>query len=69
MIRWKRPADGFVESRDGRWRITPLYWGSTRPQMFELFRDGKRVASYFSTQRDAKESARQLSEPPRSAPG
>ncbi len=46
-IRWKRSTDdGFVESHDGRWRITPLYWGCTRPQLFELFRDGKRVFLY-----------------------
>lgn len=64
MIRWKRPTEGFVESLDGRWRITPLYWGSTRPQMFELHRDGKRVATYFSTQRDAKASAEQLLDTP-----
>jgi hypothetical protein len=62
MIRWKRSSDGFVESRDGRWRISPLYWGCTRPQMFELLRDGKRVASYCSTQREAKDSAERLSE-------
>lgn len=60
MIRWKRANDGFVESRDGRWRITPLYWGCTRPQMFELFRDGKSVATYCSTQREAKEAAERL---------
>lgn len=60
MIRWKRANDGFVESRDGRWRIAPLYWGCTRPQMFELFRDGKSVATYCSTQREAKEAAERL---------
>lgn len=60
MIRWKRANDGFVESRDGRWRISPLYWGCTRPQMFELFRDGKSVATYCSTQREAKEAAERL---------
>jgi hypothetical protein len=60
VIRWKRANDGFVESRDGRWRISPLYWGCTRPQMFELFRDGKSVATYCSTQREAKEAAERL---------
>lgn len=60
MIRWKRSNDGFVESRDGRWRVVPLYAGCTRPQMFELFRDGKSVATYCSTQREAKEAAERL---------
>ena len=63
MIRWKRADDGFVESHDGRWRITPLYWGCTRPQVFELHCDGKCVASYCSTQREAKESAELLAKP------
>ena len=65
MIHWKRSSDGFVESRDGRWRIAPLYWGCTRPQMFELIRDGKRFASYCSTQREAKDAAERFSESPR----
>jgi hypothetical protein len=60
VIRWKRANDGFVESRDGRWLIAPLYAGCTRPQMFELFRDGKSVATYCSTQREAKEAAERL---------
>ena len=61
MIRWKRSSAGFVESRDGRWHIAPLYWGCTRPQMFELLRDGKRFESYCSTQREAKDAAARLS--------
>ncbi len=56
-IRWKRARDGFVESHDGRWRISPLYWGCTKPQVYELTRDGKRVASYCTTQREAKDLA------------
>ncbi len=60
-IRWKRSTDdGFVESHDGRWRITPLYWGCTRPQLFELFRDGKRVSSSCATQREAKYEAERM---------
>jgi hypothetical protein len=62
VIRWKRARDGFVESRDGRWRIEPLYCGCTRPQVFELLRDGVRVASYCSTQREAKDAAEQIME-------
>lgn len=62
VIRWKRANDGFVDSHDGRWRIAPLYWGCTRPQLFELYRDGKRVASYCQTQREAKVAAARFSE-------
>jgi hypothetical protein len=59
-IRWKRANDDFVESHDGHWRITPLYWGCVSAQMYELWRDGKRVASHCSTQREAKEDAERL---------
>lgn len=38
-VRWKPARDGFVESHDGRWQIYPMYWGCTRPQVYELRRD------------------------------
>lgn len=60
-IRWKRANDGFVESHDGRWQISPLYMGCTRAQMYELRRDGKVVASYCATQREAKDLAEESS--------
>lgn len=64
MIRWKPARDGFVESHDGRWRISPLYWGCTRPQVYELTYDGKAISSYNATQREAKDAAeRHASEP------
>lgn len=56
-IRWRRASEGFVESRDGRWRIVPLYCGSTRPQLYDLTRDDKVVSGYHATQREAKEEA------------
>jgi hypothetical protein len=56
-VRWRPARDGFVESHDGRWHISPLYWGCTRPQVYELRRDGKVVASYCATQREAKDLA------------
>lgn len=59
-IRWKRPDDGFVESHCGHWKITPLYWGCTRAQMFELWRDGKKVTGYCSTQKEAKRDANRI---------
>lgn len=62
MIRWKRSEEGFVESHDGEWQITPEYWSCVRPQAFTLWRrlpDGtrKKVSFGCSTQRDAKQSA------------
>lgn len=60
MISWKRANDGFVESHCGHWKITPLYWGCTRPQLFELWRDGKKVAGHCATQKEAKAEAKRL---------
>lgn len=57
LIRWKRANDGFVESHDGQWHIAPLYWGCTRPQVFELSFGHKKLASYCATQKEAKEVA------------
>lgn len=60
LIRWKRSNDGFVESHDGTWRIVPLYCGCTRPQDYELHRDGATVATMCGTQRGAKDAADRL---------
>lgn len=60
--RWRRARDGFVESHDGRWRITPCYAGCTRPQDYELWRDGRCVGSMLATQREAKDRARDIVE-------
>lgn len=59
-IRWKRPDDGYVESHDGAWRITPLYCGCTRPQAYVLADNGRRKGGEFQTQRAAKEHAEEL---------
>lgn len=59
-VQWKRSQDGFVESRCGRWKITPEYWSCTDPQAFTLHRDGKIVARHCETQRDAKDTANSL---------
>lgn len=58
-IRWKRPNDGYVESHDGAWRITPLYCGCTRPQLYSL-NFGDRKLSEYATQREAKAHAKTL---------
>lgn len=36
-VAWKRSSDGFCESADGKWHITPLYCGCVKPQFFELW--------------------------------
>lgn len=60
MIRWKRSTDGYVDSHDGQWSIEPMFLGSTKPQMFRLFRcvDGKReMLGSWDTQKETKERA------------
>lgn len=62
MIKWRRAQEGFVDSHDGQWKITPEYWSCVNPQAYSLSRkraDGKweRVASSCATQRDAKAEA------------
>lgn len=63
-VRWKRANDGFVESHDGEWAITPLYWGCTRPQRYELRRTANysKVVGSGSTQKECKEAAEYLKE-------
>ena len=58
-IKWGRSDEGFVESKCGRWHITPLYWGCTRPQAYAL-RDAKtkkKIGAWYETQWDAKQKA------------
>lgn len=60
---WKRATDGFVETYDGMWWITPIYGGLTRPERYELRRkttDGWRVVGSGSTQRECKEDAERI---------
>jgi hypothetical protein len=61
MIRWKRSQDSFVDSQDGQWQITPIYWASAKPRWFKLTRvvNGKirSVGDSFDSQREAKEEA------------
>lgn len=62
MIRWNRSEEGFVESKDGRWWICPLFIGRTTPQGYELWDNSrpqgeKRVSGLLNTQADAKRAA------------
>lgn len=56
-IRWKRSTEGYCDSHCGRWKITPLYCGRVKPQFFDLYRDGQKVALMLSSQRQAKDRA------------
>ena len=55
-VRWKRSTGDYVESHCGRWWITPIYGGCTRPERYELRLD-KRVVGSGANQRECKEDA------------
>jgi hypothetical protein len=57
VIRWKRSVEGYCDSHCGRWRISPLYCGRVKPQFFDLYLDGKKVALMLSSQHEAKDRA------------
>jgi hypothetical protein len=59
-VRWKRPTGHYVESHCGRWWITPIYGGCTRPERYELRLDN-RIISSGTNQRECKEDAARLS--------
>jgi len=68
-VRWKRSTGDYVESHDGRWWITPIYGGCTRPERYELRHrgeptdeqaDGWRVVGSGSTQHECKAVAENL---------
>lgn len=60
---WKRSADGFCESVDGKWYITPLYCGRVKPQFFDLWYyprgihvlPRRQLLSMAASQRECKE--------------
>ena len=54
MSYWKKSREGYTESRDGRFRITPLYEGTTRAQSYKC-EDTKTGRTWTGdTQRDLK---------------
>jgi hypothetical protein len=55
-IWWKRSTGDYVTSHCGRWDITPIYGGLTRPESYELRLDYK-VVGTGQTQRECKEVA------------
>lgn len=61
-VRWRRSIGDFVDSKDRRWKIEPLYCGRTRPEVYQLLLDGRVVAGNCATQREAKSEAERISE-------
>ena len=55
-VRWKRSTGDYVESHCGRWWITPIYGGCTRPERYELRLDN-RIVGGGANQRECKEDA------------
>jgi hypothetical protein len=56
VIAWKRSTGDYVESHCGRWWITPIYGGCTRPESYELRLDNRVVGS-GANQGECKEDA------------
>jgi|HubBroStandDraft_6_1064221.scaffolds.fasta_scaffold240778_3 hypothetical protein len=59
-IKWNKSKGNFCESKDGHWRIVPLYCGTTRAQAYELWRDDHVISSFLGNQKTAKEAAEQI---------
>lgn len=68
LIKWHRAVDGFVESHCKRWRIVPLYCGSTRAQDYELWLGDNRVARMCGSQSLAKAIAEHIERNSRCSP-
>lgn len=58
-VRWKRSTGDYVESHCGRWWITPIYGGCTRPERYEL-RFDNRVVGGGANQRECKADAERI---------
>ena len=60
FVKWHRSAEGFVESKCGRFRIAPKFQGCTTPKSYELI-DGRATrGSLFESQRDCKLEAEEI---------
>jgi hypothetical protein len=63
MIRWKRSFNDYVESYCGKWWITPIYGGCTRPEQYVLQHNptlspsGWKIVGSGQTQRECKDIA------------
>ena len=64
MIKWGKSVDGFVESKCGRFSISPEYWGRVNPQSYTLFdRKTKKEYKLIDTQKLAKKKADEILNP------
>ena len=65
-IKWTRSEDGHVESKDGRFMIEALYYGTTRAQGYYLYDygpDGQTLSAPrydADTQAQAKATAQRI---------
>jgi hypothetical protein len=60
-VRWNRSEEGYTDSKDGRFSISPLYMGTTRPQGYQMWDNTmkKRVAQ-GDTQAEMKREAQHI---------
>ena len=56
-IAWTKSEDGYCESKDGRFRIEPIFNHSVAPAGYNLYDNGERVKRSLDTQKEAKELA------------
>lgn len=58
MIKWTKSKEGYVESKCGRFAITPLWCGRVQPVFFKLLdKETKMETRSCFTQREAKQTA------------
>lgn len=63
-LKWNKSKEGFTDSKCGRFRITPEYWGRCNPQSYKLIITASKSATHsFNTQKQAKEYANELINP------
>jgi len=57
MVKWNKSEDGYCESKCGRFKITPQWWGRVQPQEYKITDKVTEKKSAFSTQRNCKKWA------------
>lgn len=72
-VKWNKSTEGFTQSKCGRFRIQPLYMGTTRAQAYELYDERTHGRCMNDTQRQCKDEAEGILEregrAARAAPG
>ena len=65
LLKWNRSVEGYCDSKDGRFSISPLYCGRVKP-IFWMLTDNKtkRQSRSHFTQHEAKEAADRMINPP-----